>query len=253
MNEGYAAILLKPHGFASPGLSANLELAVPGLHVFGGICTDHATGGLNVYAIELALSLGAKMVWLPTVHSTVDFDQTRMSDQRRALGPVRVLDDEGGLLPAVREILDLAREAEAIIGTGHIAADEHYAVVKAYGRTTRIVVTHAGDHRAGPCLTPTQSRELAELGASIELTALSCRDVGDRGRPVSEIVEFIETVGAHRCTIASDYGWNSSFLPAPAPGTLEFLESLWQAGVAESDLALMASVNPGRLLQLSLT
>ena len=77
--------------------------------------------------------------------------------------------------------------------------------------------------------------------------------MGDRGRPVSEIVEFIETVGAHRCTIASDYGWNSSFLPAPVPGTLEFLESLWQAGVAESDLALMASVNPGHLLQLSLS
>ena len=81
----------------------------------------------------------------------------------RALGPVRLLDDEGGLLSTVREILDLAREAEAIVGTGHIAADEHYAVVKAYGRQTRIVVTHAGDHPAGPCLTPTQSRELAEL------------------------------------------------------------------------------------------
>lgn len=250
LEEGYAAIVLKPHGFASPSLGRMLEPTVPGLHVFGGICTDHATGGFNAYAVELALSLGAKIVWLPTVHSVVDFDRYRMDARHRPLGPLRVLDDEDRVVSRVHEIFELAREAGAIVGTGHISAEEHYAVVRAYGRTTRIVVTHAGDHRAGPCLTPAQCRELADLGASVELTALCCRDVGDRGRPVADTVDFIHTVGVPRCTLGSDYGWNDSFIPRPVPGMREFLESLWHEGISEEELATMASLNPGRLLEL---
>jgi hypothetical protein len=59
--SGLAALVLKSHSFASPALAATLGEAIPGLRVFGGICTDFPSGGLNVAAVEAALALGAKI------------------------------------------------------------------------------------------------------------------------------------------------------------------------------------------------
>jgi len=75
--SGHAAIVLKSHSFASTALATALDDAVPGIGVFGGICTDFPTGGLNVAAVEIALALGAKIVWLPAVHSWEDVSRGR--------------------------------------------------------------------------------------------------------------------------------------------------------------------------------
>jgi hypothetical protein len=249
-DNGYAAIVLKPHAFASPGLAQNLELAVPGIRLFGGICTDHPTGGLNVYAVETALSLGAKVVWLPTVHSTVDFGDYPMRDRHHALGGIPVLDEDGELLPDVREIFELVKQADAVLATGHTSGDEHYAVVNELARSGPVLVTHAGAN-GGARLTPSQAAELADLGAMVELTALNCHEVlGTPGQPPEEMVRYIQAIGVDRCSLATDYGWTSIDMPRPASGFLEFLEVLWNLGVPETDLVTMASTNPGRLLGL---
>jgi hypothetical protein len=57
------------------------------------------TGGLNVFAVEAALSLGARIVWLPTVHSSVDFGHFPTGERWKALGPIPVSDDAGNLPP----------------------------------------------------------------------------------------------------------------------------------------------------------
>jgi hypothetical protein len=249
-DNGYAALVLKPHGFASPALAHDLELAVPGIRLFGGICTDHSTGGLNVYAVELALSLGAKVVWLPTMHSTVDFHHFPMQDRFRALGPVAVATEDGELVPEVHEIFELVEQAGGLLATGHISLEEHHLVAEAFGRSGRIVVTHAGE-RAGPKLTPQQAAELADLGATVELTALNCRDVmGSPGKSPEEMVEYLRVVGPDRCALGTDYGYFASELPRPVPGYAEFLEGLWDLGVPEADLIAAASTNPGRLLEM---
>lgn len=46
-----------------------MTAAVPGIELFCGICTYRMTGGLNVNAVDAALALGPKIVWLPTVHA----------------------------------------------------------------------------------------------------------------------------------------------------------------------------------------
>jgi hypothetical protein len=251
--NGYAAIVLKSHGFANPGLARNLELAVPGLRIFGGICTDHPTGGLNVWAVESALSIGAKIVWLPTAHSSVDFGKMfEISERHRGLGPIRVLDDDAKPLAAVEEIVDLVTQTDAVLATGHISGDEHYAIVKKFAPTGKVLVTHAGESRSGTRgFSPRQCAELADLGATIELTALTCDEVfGHPGKTPQQILEIINAVGPQRCTLSTDYGWGGPPLPRPATGFLEFLESLWELGVPEDHLITMASRNPARLLGL---
>lgn len=248
--SGHRAIVLKSHSFASPALAAQIEQAVPGLRVFGGICTDQPTGGLNVDAVDIALRMGARIVWLPTIHSHQDY----LNGKAEMLGirgeGLRVIDADGKPCPEVKAIFDLVKQYDAILATGHVTAVEHYAVIKTFAREGKLLVTHAGEHMAGPHLNAEQSRELADLGATIELTAQCCHAVfGVPGKSASDMAAMIRTIGPERCTLSSDYGWTTT-LPHPAAGLQDFFEKLWAAGITEDELTLMAATNPARMLGL---
>jgi hypothetical protein len=250
-DEGYAAVVLKSHGFGSAPLAKTVEGVEPRLRVFGGICTDFPTGGLNPFAIEAALALDTKIVWLPTGDGACDFERRYAGSPHFALGPVRVVDADDVLVPAAHEIADLAREADAVLATGHTTAAEHYAVVKSFASKAKVLVTHAGEDMVGPGLTLSQISELADLGAVIELSAMHCQTVGQRaGRPFEEMVALIKAAGVERCVLSSDYGWSANLVPRPVSGMRDFLEALWDIGVSEADLQTMVSDNPARLLNM---
>ena len=249
-DSGHRAIVLKSHSFASPAVAAHIAEATPGIQVFGGICTDQPSGGLNPDAVEAALRMGARIVWLPTLHSHQDY--------LNGLGPrvgirgegIGLLDDDGDVLDAVHEIAALVRRHDAILATGHTTLAEHHLVVRTFAAECEVMVTHAGEHLAGPHLTPCQCRELADMGATIELTALSCNHtLGPEAKSIPEMLAMIREIGAERCTLASDYGWSDA-IQHPAPALGDFLERLWDAGLSEAELSLMARDKPAQLLRL---
>lgn len=248
--SGHKALVLKSHSFASPALAAAVEQAVPGLKVFGGICTDNPTGGLNPDAVDVALRMGAKIVWLPTIHSHQDF----LNGNGRQLGVrgegIHVIGEDGKPTAAVREISDLVRQYDAVLATGHTTAAEHYAVIRDFARQGNLLVTHAGERMAGPHLSRQQCCELSDLGATIELTALCCHAIfGMPGKDPAEMAATIRAIGPSRCTLSSDYGWTRA-LPNPAAGMQEFFEKLWGEGISEAELTIMAAENLARLLGL---
>lgn len=245
-DSGHRALVLKSHSFASPALAAALTEAVPGLQVYGGICTDFPSGGLNVAAVEAALAIGARIVWLPTVHSQQDVSSTNRANLK---GPgIRVTDDEERPADSVQEIFSLIQQKDAVLATGHVSAAEHYTVVKEFARHGKVLVTHAGEELAGPKLSPQQCAELADLGATIELTALTCQAVfGMKGKSTEDMAAMLRAIGIDRCTLSTDYGWSTE-VPRPAAGFHDFITSLWQLGIDEKQLTTMASTNPARLL-----
>jgi hypothetical protein len=247
--SGHAAIVLKAHDFATPALAHALGQVVPGIRIFGGITLDHQAGGLNPAAVESALRLGAKIVWLPTLASVQDYQSGLARDLGYPAPGIAVLDESGEVLPSVREIAGLVREFGAVLATGHTTAVEHYAAVREFARDGHVIVTHAGAESAGPGLSASQCRELADLGATIELTALCCSPVlgSPPNKTVPEMLKMIETVGVEHCTLASDYGWSDA-LPHPAAGLRDFFDALWTEGVQESQLIRMARENPAELL-----
>jgi len=248
---GMAAIVLKSHDFPTAALAYTINQTVTGVRTFGGITLDHQVGGLNPFAVEHALRLGAKIVWLPTVASHQDYIN--------GLGPrlgypapgIRTTGDDSNLLPVVREILDLVAEHDAVIATGHITAQEHFAVARAFARRGRVIVTHAGEPLAGPHLDQAQCVELAGLGAYIEITAQLCiAHMGASARTPAEVGSLIDAIGPEQCVLGTDYGWSTE-LPHPAQGMRDFIESLWEAGMSESKLRMMACDNSARLLRLA--
>lgn len=247
--SGHRAIVLKSHSFCSAQLAANIEQAVPGLTVFGGSCTDYASGGLSLETVESALLVGAKIIWLPTINSCGDMSHRHPASHWRQDG-IAVIGEDGQPTQLVRDIAALVRQHGAVLATGHTSAEEHFAVVRAFAKAGKVLVTHAGEELGGPNLSPAQAKELADLGAIIELTAQCCIPVLNRpAKSARKMAGAIALIGHERCTLSSDYGW-ARIVPNPAPGFTEFLEQLWDIGVSETELTRMAADNPAMLLSL---
>ncbi len=126
-----------------------------------------------------------------------------------------------------------------------MSAAEHYAVVKDFARRGRVLVTHATEDLAGPNLSTQQCRELAELGAWIELCAMTCIG-GLATRSVGEMVTTMQAVGVQRVTLGTDFGQKIN--PHPAAGLQTYADALYAEGVTEADIRLMACANPCELL-----
>ncbi|MCF8588930.1 DUF6282 family protein [Gordonia sp. HY285] len=242
---GMRAVVLKAHEFPSTAVADLANKAVPDVRSIAGMCCDHPVGGINPQAVETALRAGARVIWLPTLSSV----SNRPAAVAAAFGVsegIAVLDPDGELLPEVRAVMDLVAAYDAVLATGHITVDEHYAVAREFGRRGRLVVTHAMHASAGPGLSVDQTAELADLGAVIEFCAHTCM-----GKPSTfdQVIAAIARIGADQAIVSTDYGWTDS-LPHPAAGLKGYVNSLWDAGVDEQDLRVMAGSVPARLLSL---
>ncbi len=248
---GHAAIVLKSHDTPTAQLAttvgATIASTVGGLHVFGGICCDREVGGLNPAAVEVALRLGAAIVWLPTLSSRQD-QANGVGAQLGIPGPgLTVVDDDGALLPETHEVLALVAEHDAILATGHVSADEHYAVVRELAGRAKVLVTHAMEELAGPNLSQQQCVELAALGAHIELCALTCTGFLATRDP-AELAACARAVGVDRVTLGSDFGQARN--EHPAAGLQTYADLLLAAGLTETEIRRMACTNPSALLGL---
>jgi Family of unknown function (DUF6282) len=220
---------------------------VDGVRVFGGICCDREVGGVNPAAVETALRIDAKIVWLPTLTSRQD-QLNGVAERLGIPGPgLSVVDADGSLSSETRAVLDLVAEFDAVLATGHVTWEEHLAVAKEFGRRGKVLVTHAMEELAGPNLTVEQCVELADLGATIELCALTCLGALAT-RPPSAIASAVRTIGAERCTLATDYGQKANV--PPAEGFQLFADTLFAEGLAEGEIRRMAGDKPRALLGL---
>jgi len=243
---GHRAVVLKSHDSPTPTLAWAVQHEVgDGISVFGGICCDREIGGVNPAAVEVALGLGARIVWLPTLSSRQDFENG-VAEQLGIPGPgIVVTDRDDQLLAETHDVLALVRQHDAILATGHVSAAEHYAVVRAFARRGKVLVTHATEDLAGPNLTPAQCRELADLGAWIELCAMTCIG-GLATRTVAQMVETVRAVGVARVTLGTDFGQKIN--PHPAAGLQTYADALYAEGLSEDEIRQMACTNPCELL-----
>jgi hypothetical protein len=246
-DAGHRALVLKSHDSPTASLAWAVQREVGGISVFGGICCDREVGGLNPAAVEVALRLGARIVWLPTLSSRQDV-VNGVAAQLGIPGPGLVVTDEDDqLLPETREVLDLVAEHDAVLATGHVSAAEHYAVVREHARRAPVLLTHATEDLAGPKLTAAQCAELADLGAWVELCAMTC--IGALAtKTVDQMVATIRAVGVERVTLGTDFGQKVN--PHPAAGLQTYADALFSTGMTEAEIRTMACTNPNALLRL---
>ncbi len=238
---GMRAILVKSHQNSTVERAWLTAKAVPGIEIFGGLVLNDPVGGLNPEAVSLALKMGARQIWMPTRSAA----NHRCHHQQP--GGIRILDDAGELIPAVREIVRQVAGTDCILGTGHLSPEEGIALMRyaAAAGVRHLLVTHPEWEAT---LYPLACQaELAALGVFFERCFVStthrCGFV-----PLSRIVEAIMYSGIASTVLASDLGQPDT--PAPAEGMRIYAEQLMAEGFTEDQVRSMMVVNPARLLGL---
>lgn len=73
-----AAIVLKSHHVLTADRAQIAQRAFPEVKVFGGLALNlPASGGLNPEAVKVAIRMGAKVIWLPTLSAANHIEKTK--------------------------------------------------------------------------------------------------------------------------------------------------------------------------------
>ncbi|MDA0140388.1 DUF6282 family protein [Solirubrobacter deserti] len=259
---GLAGFGLMSHYTATAERAAVVNAAVGAPMAVGSIVLNHAVGGLNATAVEVAARQGARFVWLPTVSSTGEFDKVERAqlhgnvpvwvrferELREAGAPPRavpVLDAERAPLPALRAVLDVVARHGLVLATGHLSRDEIFAVVDAAvdAGVETVVVTNPEfpSHRVGPA----DQQRLAERGAFFQ-RALTTPYTGKC--TWEHVFEATRAVGAARTVWGSDLG--QVFNPPAEDGLAILADRFLAAGFSEEEIRVMAVENTRRLAGL---
>ncbi|GAA2643715.1 DUF6282 family protein [Paractinoplanes durhamensis] len=253
---GFRAIVAKSHHHSM--VTDILALRSAGLEglsteVYGGIALNRTVGGLNPYAVELALRMGGRMVWFPTLSSAAHVSHHENHDtgfptpevDLRPNEIITILDEDGAVLPSVRDILSVIAAEDAVLTCGHLGITESSALISAAREAgvNRIVVNH-------PVFVVGASVEQAvawaRQGVFIEHCAIMYFGRPERRRDLGELLTFIKEVGIGQTIISSDSGQKTN----PLPVTLyrRAARGLLDAGLPEPDIRQLFGLNAEGLL-----
>lgn len=259
---GYRAILFKTHFTinADRAIIMNETLGLK-VKIFGGVIMNHAVGGINPVAVFAAIRFGAKEIKMPTVHAqnhieasgpTYAYFDEKMPDFFSKLKGIYILDEHGKMKKEVYEVLEVMKNEDVFLGTGHLSYPELKVLIPEARRMgiERIQVTHADSLYS--YLTVDQQLEFANHGAIIEHHIARCMPIAFRGKEgrmePEEIVFNIKKVGAERCTLGSDFG--QLFNPHPVDGFRMFVRTMSKCGIKQDEMDWLIRKNPARLLGL---
>jgi len=251
---GLRGIVLKNHVTSTADRAAIVREVVPGLEVFGGIVLNMAVGGVNPHAVEWMARMSGrygKVVWLPTI----DADYHLKTFHEPGDGLKVAID--GKVTAETEAVLKIIAREKLVLCTGHVSPPEVLAVTRRAVElgASNVVITHA--MAEVPNLSMAQMKELAALGATIELDFVNHLMGPQAHLPwmrhwhrvsVKDMAEAIKELGAAHILIATDLGQTGN--PTHPDGMMLLVQGLKQEGVSDADIDRMMRKNPARLLGL---
>jgi hypothetical protein len=259
---GFEAIVVKSHHHST--VTDVLALGRDGLNdgsgprVYGGVALNSAVGGLNPHAVDLALKMGGRIVWFPTIaspqhiahhraHPNLKFPKLAVKLQPEE--PVDVFGEDGDLKHEVHRILESIAEADAILASGHMAPASITAVFEAAREigVRRMLVNHPNFVIEA---SHDDARRWVSLGAVIEHSlCMYDEESSFHNWDVDTLVQWIEAIGAEHSTLGSDLGQMSN--PLPTESFRKIVARLLERGMPEGAIRRMVCDNPRRLLDVT--
>lgn len=254
-DSGLAGILLKNHFESTVGRAFLADQQVAGTRVFGGLVLNHFTGGLNPVAVETAVRLGAKQIWMPTIDAKAHADafghgggygyqESGTTLQRPG---ITVLDGDV-LSKDAATIMEIVRDAGVMLGTAHLCREEIFALAAhAQGIGFQsLVITHP--YFNPPRLSVSDQAELARRGAVVELCGGNLYPIPGVAK-LEDYLNSVRGVGADSLVLSSDAGQPRKSMPAEVLRV--FAQCLMEKGVSQAEIDRMTKENPARLLGVS--
>ena len=247
---GMAAIAVKSH---STDTSARAETASrrTGFPVVGGVALNYPVGGLNPRAVQESARQGGRIVWLPTLaarHFLAHADNVPVLRDKSPLDSegIVVTTEDGGLEPEVEEVLQLVRQHDMVLCSGHVSPAEALAVFRRAREIgiDRLVVTHP--HAAFVGASAEDMAELAALGAMNEMHYAFVTPIIDPPQTMGHLADLIRAVGVASCYLATDGG--QAINPHPVEALRLFVEGMLAEGFTADEVRYMTAEAPRRLL-----
>lgn len=213
--------------------------------MFGSIVMNSCVGGINPVAVENALKLGAKVVWLPTSSARNHLQKLGKSTD----GCVDVVRN-GKIVPELEKIFALLVKYDAVLGTAHISVEEIFTVVKAAREAgvKKIVVTHP-EWWIVDMSVADQKRIVEEYDVLLERCYAQNKGVGAGNGYLSNLpgnLEIIREVGYKNVLVSTDGGQVEN--PHWELAMQEYMQYLLDHGIPEDQIRYMTHDLPCWLL-----
>lgn len=252
---GMRGVLFKDHHYSVSPMMALLERVAgdTGVHMFGSVVLNNAVGGLNPYAVDFNVKMGAKLVYMPTAHAANHIRNThrnaRLASNVQLRQPygITVIDQTGELLDQVKQILDIIAEHDVILSSGHLHIAEVWTLFEEAKQrgVKKLLVNHPA---YGLHCTYEDVAELAKMGAVIEQSACLFVDSRFNVFPPEELKAQVDAAGVASSSMGSDLGQVDN--PSPVDGMRQIIALLLALGFSDEEVGVMVRDNPARLVGL---
>lgn len=259
--HGLRAFVAKDHYFPTMmgTTMINKFLGDGSCEAFGCIVLNNSVGGINLYAVDAACAMGAKIVFMPTVSALNHIEHHKgkkfvgAGKMKIEEKPIYYLDKYGNLIPEVEELLQFLVKyyPDVTLGTGHGSVEETDKLINMAVELgiKKILVNHPFFEIDG---TIEDCVRWAKKGAFIELNALVYDDVEPASHHLSfDIVQQIwENVGYKNIVIDSDLGQAKYMMPVD--GLQKFANLIMdRCGATQEQMRVMLIDNPSWLIGLT--
>ncbi len=212
--------------------------------MYGGLALNYEAGGLNPKAVQTALEMGAKVIWLPTVDAENDYRKHGKS------GGICMTDDRGVPVIELRHIFSLIREYDAILATGHISPDEIRCVVDSARNmgVQKIVITHPEYWVVNMSL-ESQEELVSDYNVILERCFMQPLKNGKWISNAERNLEAIRRVGSESTILSTDCG--NPATPPWEESMRQYLQFMADHNISGEELRKMTKTTPAWLLGLT--
>ena len=258
---GMRGIVLKAHTLPTIGKAQILRQVVDGVDVYGSITLNRLCGGIDPVTVELACKLGCSVIHMPTYSAKYDLEHhlaidllTDNNESAKALTPekdgITIFEDDGVTVrPAVIRCLEIARDFDVCMFTGHLSPEEGLRLCELARELDYHKMVYC--HPTTVFATTEQMEKAIELGAYVEFTCISMMPVYEGMRSLDYIkivTDLIRKCGSEHIILTSDHF--DAFCP-PAPEMMRMWVSILKKNhVPDEDLHRMVTTNQWKLLGL---
>ena len=237
---GMGGVMIKSHVFPTAGRASALKEEFPDLKIFSGIALNKSVGGVNPAAVEAAAKMGIQYVWLPTLDARRYMEENHRPDAENG---ITVFDEAGQLRREVKDVIDLVKQYDLALGSGHIGAEDSIRLAKICrdAGVRKYVLTHVS---LPVCQMDAEDLKTArEQGAYIEY---SYTHVLSGKCSIPYIAGQIRDLGCGRIYLSTDLGQAGNV--DPVTGFSEFCGKLAEAGIPEEELYRMTKDTPQEVI-----
>ena len=253
---GMRALLFKDHYYSATPVTELLKGRYRhlGVRMMSGVPLNDTCGGLNPYAVDHGLKLGADIVWMPTFSAANHIRQgarKKLLQTRVPMLPptmISVVDERNRLKDEVKFILDQIAEHDAVLSAGHLHISEIWPLFEeAKSRGVKRRLVQHPTYTIGATLR--DIRELVEGGAFIEHSlCMFIEESRFKHWTASELKDMITAGTVEQTILGSDLGQVQN--PTPVTGFRAVIRLCIEQGYSDEDIRKLVGGNAARLLGL---